>query len=288
MTSAEIFDDRPCVLGEGPSFDDRTGRVSWVDVGAERLLWRDLATGEAGETPFDELVSAAVPRAGGGVVLCMSAGVVLADADGTLHPLIPFHDTVQIDLRANDAKADPAGRLWVGTMNKKERSATGALYRLDPADGRLVRILDGVTVSNGLGWSVDAATMYYIDTPTRRIDAFDYDLATGEISGRRPFAEFPEDAGMPDGMCIDGGGFVWVAAWGGGMVRRYAPDGTLERTVTLPTSRVTSCTFAGPDLDLLVITTASVGDSAGQPGAGLTYSYRPGDAVGRAVDRFAG
>lgn len=287
MTSAEIFDDRTCVLGEGPVFDERTGRMSWVDVGAPRLLWRDLTSGATGETPFPELVSAAVPRAGGGLVLCMGAGVVLSNADGTLHPMQHFHDTERTDLRANDAKADPWGRLWVGTMSRAETGPDGALYRLDPY-AKLVQVLDGVTVSNGLGWSPDRTTMYYIDTPTGRVDAFDYDLSTGEIDRRRPFAEFPDDAGKPDGMCVDAEGGVWVASWGGGMVRRYTPDGELDRIVTVPTPLVTSCAFAGAELDLLVITTASVGDSAGQPGAGQTYSYRPGDVTGLPVDRYAG
>jgi sugar lactone lactonase YvrE len=292
----EVFDRRVCQVGEGPHWDDRTGRVYWVDILGRSVLWRELATGHTGAIATPGHVGAAVPREGGGLVLCLPAGPMLLDSDGgRTHPGTFAEADAAVgrprtgegpQLRANDAKADPAGRLWLGTMAYDETPGAGALYRLDPGAPVPVRVLDGVTISNGLGWSPDATLMYYVDTPERLINLFDYDLSTGEISGRRVFAGLEPGAGDPDGLCVDAAGGVWVALYGGGAVRRYAPDGTLDRVVEVGTPRTTACAFAGPDLDLLVITTASVGVST--TGAGLTYVHRPGDVVGLPVDRFGG
>jgi sugar lactone lactonase YvrE len=299
VTEVAVFDDRVCVLGEGPYFDERDGRVGWVDILGKALHWRELAGGAAGELPAPDDVGAAVPRRDGGLVLCLSAGPALLDPDGAVRPLGSYADADAAAgvpasaggprLRSNDAKADPAGRLWLGTMAYDQTPGAGALYRLDPGAAGPTRVLGGVTISNGLGWSLDATTMYYVDTPTGRIDRFDYDLATGEATGRRPFAEVDRATdGSPDGLCVDAAGGVWVAFFDGAAVRRYTPDGALERTVRLPTPQVTSCAFAGAGFDLLVITTAADGRPATDTAAGRTYAYRPGDVVGRPVDRYAG
>jgi sugar lactone lactonase YvrE len=309
----EVFDDRVCRLGEGPHYDERTGVVWWVDILSCRQLWRNVRTAETGELPTTGHVGAAVPRTGGGFVLCLPDGPVLADPDRVITPLGGYSEadleaaaggpdnppggTVEpphraTALRSNDAKADPAGRLWLGTMAYDETPGAGALYRLDPGAARPVRVLTGVTISNGLGWSPGGELMYYVDTPTGRIDMFDYDLATGELANRRTLAEIDEADGFPDGLCTDAEGGVWVALWGGGAVRRYLPDGRLDRVVEVGTPNVTSCAFAASDggadrLDLLVITTAA-GKETGEPGAGQTYLYRPGDVVGLPVHRFGG
>jgi sugar lactone lactonase YvrE len=148
-------------------------------------------------------------------------------------------------------------------------------------------VLGDLTISNGLGWSPDRSTMYFVDTPTGRVDAFDYDPGTGAIGHRRPFAVLGARDGSPDGLCVDAAGGVWVALWNGSAVRRYTPAGDLERTVTLPTPQVTSCAFVGDRLDLLLITTAADG-RADDPAAGRTYVHRPGDVTGLPTDRFAG
>jgi sugar lactone lactonase YvrE len=299
----EVFDDRACQLGEGPYYDDRTGRVGWVDILGRSVLWREPGSGERGALATTGHVGAAVPRAGGGLVLCLPAGPVLLDPDGGLRELGSFADAdadADADraagrvpaagapaLRANDAKADPSGRLWLGTMAYDQTPGAGALYRLEPGSAGPVRVLDGVTISNGLGWSPDTTRMYYVDTPTRRIDVFDYEIRRGALSGRRPFAEIEDGAGFPDGLCVDAAGGVWVALWQGSAVRRYAPDGTLDREVPVATPRVTSCAFAGPAYDRLIVTTASAG-RASDPAAGLTYAYLPGDVTGRPPDRYAG
>jgi sugar lactone lactonase YvrE len=292
----EIIDDRVCVLGESPWYERRTGRVSWVDHPASRVLWRDLNTGDTGEVSTPEPVSAAVPRIGGGLVLCLADGPVLMDPDGTLRVLgsIAEADAAaglaanSTPIRANDAKADPVGRLFVGTLALDGTAGAAGLYRLDPGSSQLRRVLGGVGVGNGLGWSPDGATMYFVDTAAARVDAFDYDLATGEMTGRRVFADFNAAqplGGKPDGLSVDSAGGVWVACWGGSQVLRFTADGALERRIALPPVYVTSCAFAGDDLDLLVVTTASR-DTPGAPGAGQTFGYRPGDVTGQPVGAY--
>lgn len=298
MPVVEVLDGRVCRLGEGPFYDERSRRMVWVDILGRRILWRSLGTGETGELSTAEHVGAAVPREGGGLVLCLPDGPALLDPDGTLRPLGSFVDAdvaagrppspAGPKVRANDAKADPRGRLWLGTMAYDETPGAGALYRLDPGATAPVRVVDGVTISNGLGWSPDGGTMYYIDTPTRQIDAFAYHLSTGDLGERRVFAELPRDTGFPDGACVDADGALWVAFWGGGAVRRFTPDGAVDRVVEVGTPLVTSCAFAGDDFDLLVITTAAGSDGRSAPGAGLTYADRPDGIFGRPVDRFAG
>jgi Gluconolactonase len=283
MSTVEIFDERVSELAEAPWYDERTGRVGWVDIMGRRVLWRDLASGEVGEMATAEEVSAAVPRAGGGLVLLLASGPVLADPDGTLTRLEPYDDPEPgVAVRTNDAKADPAGRLWFGTMDREHTTPRGALYRLDPGSTTPVRVLSGIIISNGLGWWGDR--MYYVDTMTNRIDMFTYDEATGEIGDRRTFVEVPK----PDGLCVDAEGHVWVAVWGTGTLRRYTPDGRVDRELTVPTPQVTSCAFAGPDYRTLIITTGAEFGLHGTPGAGLVYVEHLSDVAGRPVDRFAG
>jgi sugar lactone lactonase YvrE len=306
VADVAVFDDRVCQLGEGPYYDERSDRAGWVDIIGRAVRWRELSSGVTGELPVGADVGAAVPRAAGGLVLCLPDGPALLDPDGSIRPLggyaeadaeaeraagawvPPAGGAIQPPRRSNDAKADPAGRLWLGTMAYDETPGASALYRLDPGAAGPIRMFGGVTISNGLGWSPDAATMYYIDTATGRIDSFDYDLGTGLPSGRRTFATIDPDDGGPDGLCVDAAGGVWVALHGGSAVRRYTPDGRLDRIVPEPTPRVTSCAFAGPGYRLLLITTAADGRPDGETGAGLTYAYQPGDVVGRPVDRYAG
>ena len=271
----EVFDDRRCVLGEGPFYDDRTGWIGWVDITGSRILRRPVTGGPAAEEATPDHVGAVVLREDGTYVTCLAGGVAVGDDE-----LIPFPPAPTL-IRANDAKVDPLGCLWVGTIAYDGSPAVADLFRLEPGADRLVPVLTGLTISNGLGWSPDGSTMYHIDTPTKQITAYDFD---GLPRGGRPFAEI--DDGAPDGMCVDAAGGVWVALFGGGAVRRYHPDGSLDRVVPVPTPQVTSCAFAGPDLDLLIITTAAR-DRPDDPHAGLTYVHRPGD-VGLPGHRFKG
>jgi len=210
LDAVEVFDARRCMLGEGPYFDEHVGRFGWVDILGSRLLCARPDGSAGGELALPGHVGAAVPRRGGGLVVCLPAGPALLEPDGTLLPLGSYRDAdvaagapplaAGLELRSNDAKADPAGRLWLGTMAYDEMPGAGALYRLDPGATTPVRVLGDITISNGLGWSPDGTRMYHVDTPTYRVDVFEYDLATGELGDRRPFAMI--DAGSPGARCM--------------------------------------------------------------------------------------
>lgn len=249
-------------LGEGPTWDPAAGRLIWVDILSSRVHTYDPATGARTVRTTGQHVGAAKPRTGGGLVLNLRDGVGLVDPDGSFRWL--HHEPVP-GRRGNDAAVAPDGALWAGTMPYDEAPGGGTLSRLT-GDGSAEVVLSDVTVSNGTGWSPDGRLMYYIDTPTRRIDVFDAD--GGRIANRRPLAQVEEGAGFPDGLTVDADGCVWVALWDGGAVRRYTPTGELDRVLTLPVPRGTACAFGGPDLTDLYITTARVGLTAPHPLAG--------------------
>jgi sugar lactone lactonase YvrE len=171
-----------------------------------------------------------------------------------------------------------------------KRPGAGALYRLD-LDGRVHTMLRDITISNGLDWSDDGRLMYYIDTPTRSIDVLEFDVATGAIANRRSLVRVPRGEGWPDGLTLDADGYIWVALWSGGAVRRYAPDGRLDRVLPVPATHPTSCAFGGPDLGDLYVTTAATAltpeERLRQPLAGGLFRCRPG-VQGRPAHRFKG
>ncbi|WP_051781800.1 MULTISPECIES: SMP-30/gluconolactonase/LRE family protein [unclassified Streptomyces] len=289
----------PGRLTEGPVWHAGRADLLWVDITAglvhrARLVARDDDSGLPDLGPrttvgFDRPVGAVAPCASGGLVVAAGTSFLRVDEAGVVtefaHPAIPDDGTPR---RMNDAKCDPAGRLLAGTMAYDATPGAGTLYRLDP-DGTVTTVLSPVTISNGLGWSPDGRLVYYADSPTRRVDVFDHDPATGALSARRTFAD-TGPAGLPDGLAVDTEGRVWVAVWGAGQVRAYTPDGALHAVVTVPASQVSSCAFAGPDLDLLMITTAADGLTAEQlaaePHAGRLFVCRPG-ATGLPVPPFA-
>jgi sugar lactone lactonase YvrE len=158
-------------------------------------------------------------------------------------------------MRMNDGKCDSAGRFWAGTMSTDGHPGLASLFRLDP-DYTLTEVVRGVSISNGLGWNPDDTLMYFIDSPTHRVEVFDFDLAAGALSARRTLVTIDRAVGEPDGLSVDTEGFLWVAIWGGSAVHRYAPDGSLDRVVHLPASHITSCCFGGHRLDELYITSA--------------------------------
>ncbi|MER6059899.1 SMP-30/gluconolactonase/LRE family protein [Streptomyces sp. NPDC001792] len=268
-------------LGEGPTWDPATGRLMWLDILGMRVHTYDPATGRRTVRATEQHVGAVKPRAGGGLVLNLRDGVGLLDPDDTFRWL--HHEPVA-GRRANDAAVAPDGSLWAGTMRYDEAPGGGTLTRLT-GDGTAQTVLSDVTVSNGTGWSPDGRLMYYVDTPTRRVDVFDHD---GErVHGRRPFVEIEEGAGFPDGLTVDAEGCVWVALWDGGAVRRYTPDGALDRVIQLPAPRTTACAFGGTDLTDLYITTARVGLSAPHPLSGSLLVV-PGAGKGLPQPAFQG
>jgi sugar lactone lactonase YvrE len=275
--AAELVLDAHARLGEGPFWDAATSRLGWVDILQSAVHRFDPVTGEDLAVDVGQHVGAAVPRAGGGLVLAVAGGFALLDDGGTVTPLA---DLTKPGMRMNDGKVDPRGRFIAGSMAYDESPGAGSLYRLDP-DRSVHVLVEGVTVSNGLAWTADGGTLYYVDTPTRGVDAFDYDLDSGAVANRRRAFTIPEEHGFPDGMTIDDEGHLWVAFWGGWAVRRYAADGTPLAVVELPVSQVTSCAFGGADGGDLYITcaTPTEADGAGdtpQPHAGGLFRCRPG------------
>ncbi|MEU6913606.1 SMP-30/gluconolactonase/LRE family protein [Streptomyces olindensis] len=268
-------------LGEGPTWDAAAGRLLWIDILGSRVHTYDPATGHRTLRRTEQHVGAVKPRAGGGLVLNLRDGVGLLDPDGTFRWL--HHEPVP-GRRANDAAVAPDGTLWAGTMRYDEAPGGGTLSRVT-GEGTVDVVLDDVAVSNGTGWSPDGRLMYYIDSPTRRVDVFDH--ADGRISGRRTLAEIEEGAGFPDGLTVDADGCVWVALWQGAAVRRYTPDGRLDRVVELPVPLVTACAFGGADLTDLYITTARTGLTEPPALAGSLFVV-PGAGKGLAQPAFAG
>jgi sugar lactone lactonase YvrE len=253
---------------------------------AGRVLATSLATSVTQVIDIPGPVAAIVrPRTAGGIVVATETGVILLDAYDSPTPLCEILS--EDGIRMNDGGCDPQGRFWCGSMAYDARAGAGSLYRVEP-DGSVATVLTDVTISNGIGWSPDGATAFYVDTTTGRIDAFAFDGASGELSDRRPFAEIEPGLGQPDGIAIDAEGGVWVALWEGGAVRRYSPDGALDAVVPLPCGLVTACAFGGPDLDELFITTSREGLPPGaDPAGGALFRCLPG-VRGQAVLEFAG
>ena len=278
-------------LGEGPVWHATSGCLFWVDIMRGLVHRYEPSTGITRTYPVGQPVGAVAGMASGDLLLALRDGFGRLDlATGAVETTRPLSVNHECGLRMNDGKCDRRGRFWAGSLALDRRPHVAALHRLD-ADGTVHTMLTGVTTSNGLDWSGDDRHMYYIDSRTRTIDVFDFDLPTGRIDNRRPFVRLADGEGTPDGLTVDADGYVWVALWDGGAVRRYAPDGTLKRTITMPVSRPTSCTFGGPDLRDLYITTASTGLSADararEPLAGRVLRCRPGPA-GRHAHIFAG
>jgi sugar lactone lactonase YvrE len=180
--------------------------------------------------------------------------------------------------------------MWAGTMAFDLTPRVGALYRLDP-DSHVTRVVTDVTLSNGLDWSLDNRRMYYIDSTTQRVDVFDFDLRSGGLSERQPLVSIASDDGLPDGMTVDAEGGLWVALHGAAVVRRYTPDGMIDREVRVPARMVTCCAFGGTDYADLYITSMTYGMSesaiAAEPLAGALFRCRPG-VRGRPAFRFGG
>jgi sugar lactone lactonase YvrE len=278
---AEPVGDVTAVLGEGPYWVPEDDCLLWVDIADGKLHRTYFPTGETVTLELGA-VSAAFPAVGGGILTAGGCSLALhlpAERGAQWTTRLVAEVPAREGIRFNDASVDPAGRVWAGSMHIEETQSLGELYRLDSA-GTLTTVVKGVTVSNGLGWSPDGTRMYYSDSPTKRVDVFDYDPATGEARGRRVFADLSAFDGVPDGLTVDADGCVWVAVWGGGVLRRLAPDGTMDAVLQVPVSQPTSCAFGGPGMTDLYVTSAKVGlteeQLAAQPLAGRLLRLHPG------------
>lgn len=272
-TEPELIADYACVVGEGPLWHPDQRRLYWLDIDRGRMFRYDPATGAHEQIYEGAPVGGATIQEDGALLLFMARGTIALWRDGQLTPVI---DDIPDERggRFNDVIADPAGRVFCGTMPIGER--LGKLYRLDPPH-RLAVISSEVGLPNGMGFTPDRAQMYHTDTEQRRIYRSDYDQRSGALSNQAVFATFGDDLGAPDGMTVDAEGCVWSANWGGGCVLRFAPDGAEIARIHLPARNVSSVTFAGDDYTDLYITTAG-GDNktANGAGAGALFRLRPG------------
>ncbi|HUP73825.1 MAG TPA: SMP-30/gluconolactonase/LRE family protein [Acidimicrobiales bacterium] len=269
--------------GEGPVWSERWGGLRWVDMLAGDVLSLRV-DGSVTRRSVGAIIAALRPRRDGGAVIGVERGFMLESPEGSLIYLGDLWTST--DVRMNDGGCDPDGRFYCGSMAYDVEHGRGALYRLDP-DCSLQVVLQHVTISNGIDWSPDGSLAYYVDTPTRRIDVFDYDDHAG-LTRRRPFVSVPEDDGAPDGITVDADGGVWVALYGGGAVRRYTPVGVLDDVIDVPARQVTACTFGGRRLDELYITTSRENlDPHDDPLAGSLFRASIGVA-GQPVREFAG
>ena len=275
--SLRIFDQRACNVGEGPiATGSMNNEIWWVDILGKQVLSRNIVSETTREIIFPEDVSFVIP--------CINSDFIVGTASGPLRlhqngdsSTMPARESADgspdlFPLRWNDAKVAPDGHLWLGTIayDVEAHPSGCALYRLDKSGKNLTRVVDGIGISNGLAWSADGKTMFFIDTITLSIDSFDY--CDGELSNRSRLWTSPNESfGAPDGMCIDSDGGLWVAFWGGGKVRRFNSAFEITEEIDLGQPLVTSCCFAGPDLDLLVITTAKFNQVNSNEDLGKTY-----------------
>jgi L-arabinonolactonase len=250
----EVLVDCKTVLGEGPLWDADSQRLYWIDSFGMRV-YRSTARGtevETWEVP-SKIGSLAIRRDGEGAVVSLQNGFHLLDFRTRECTLVHDPEAHLPGTRLNDGKVDKRGRFLAGSMDMQEQEGSGSLYRLDP-DFSVHRLESGIICSNGPCWSPDGATFYFSDSWSNEISAYDYDMETGTPSNKRRFASFAGMGGAPDGATVDAEGYVWSAAVYGGELRRFAPDGSLERTIKMPVLKVTSVNFGGPDMDLLFVT----------------------------------
>jgi len=275
VSRPEVVLDLGMELGEGVFWDAARGSLVWVDILGGEV--HELRDGRHRRYAAGSHVGAAAPRAAGGWVLAVRDGFAALDPESAA--VVELQRVAVPGTRMNDGNVDAAGRFFAGTMLYTEAAGGGRLYRLD-ADHSVTVVLDPVGVSNGIDWSPDGRTVYYVDSLSRRVAAFDFDPDSGAWSHRRVLATI--EGGFPDGLTVDTEGGIWVAIWDGASVRRYTPDGRLDRSLQVPAPRVTACGFGGDDLSTLYITTARTGLSpeqlAAHPRSGSLLATRPGFA----------
>ena len=275
----KVWSATPGMLSEGPRWHEERQELLWVDILGRQMhrgtLSADGALEHIETISVDRQIGAVAPAAGGGYVLAAGPGYLFIDDTGAVRELAQPEAGRRTEVRMNDGACDPQGRFWAGTMAYDESPGAGVLYRLE-LDGSCTTVLTGLTISNGIGWSPAASTMYLNDSGTGCVDAFRFDGSSGAISNRRTLVHIDQPGVVPDGLTVDEEGGIWVALWNGGAVHRYAPDGSLLASVRLPVQRPTSCAFGGPGRDTLFVTSARTGlddDAlAGQPHAGKVFA----------------
>jgi sugar lactone lactonase YvrE len=278
------------VLGEGPVWCPRDQVLWWIDI-SNPTLWRlTPRSGAVERWPLPKPPGSFALRRDGGFLIAFRTGLATLDAPGGEVRWLEVPELNLGDERFNDGKTDRAGRFWTGTLDRRLGAPIGQLYRVER--GFRVAAMDrGVTIANGIGWSPDDRTLYFTDTPARRIYRYDFDRAAGRIANRQVFVEVDPGDGGPDGLTVDAAAYVWSAQFDRWCLNRYAPDGRLDRSVRLPVQRPTSCVFGGPELATLYVTSASFDlapdAAAAQPHAGGVFALDVGER-GLPEPRFDG
>jgi sugar lactone lactonase YvrE len=272
-------------VGEGPHWDRERRLLWWVDLLAGLVHRSDLGSGETTTLCAGRPVGAVVTRGPGGLVTADSRGFSFLTVDGVVLDRV---EVLALGHRMNDAKTDPAGRLWAGSTAMDFAAGQGSLHVLNP-DGGVETVLSGLSLPNGLGWSPKGDIFYLVDSVQGWLRAWDFVPETGQISSPRTIAEFSCEGEVPDGLCVDATGVIWVAIWGGSRLERYGPEGQPLGPLPLPVTQPSSCTFAGLTLEKLVVTSARRGlaDRATPLDGALLVVTSPG-AVGLPVTNFAG
>ena len=274
MIQPELIADYQCHIGENPLWHPLEHRLYWTDITRGRLFRYDPATGKHEQCYSGPPVGGFTVQTDGALLMFMARGAIAQWRDGHLNYIVE-EISDERDGRFNDVIADPAGRVFCGTVPTPTRP--GRLYRLNP-DGELHLLLEGIGVSNGMGFTLDRRSMYYTDSAARTIYLFDYDEETGTLTNQRVWLKTPEGAGVPDGMTVDAEGYVWSARWDGSALYRYTPDGREERRIEFPARKISSVAFGGDDLSDLYVTTALTDGTKAEEGAGAgaLFRLRPG------------
>ena len=277
---AKLVLDTQAQLGEGAIWHAPTQRLYWVDIEGKKLHNYHPDSGKTYTVDVGERIGTVVLTEGDKAIVALQTGIFELDLKSERLSLIANPLKGMTDVRFNDGKCDPVGRLWVGSMHLSAQSKAASLYRLE-ANRNVIHVLGDITISNGIAWSLNHRTMYYIDTPTGYVQAYDYESSTGNIKNPRVVVRIPEGEGYPDGMTIDEEGMLWVAHWGGSKVVRWDPaNGGKLLEIAVPAPHVTSCAFGGDSLDTLYITTAREGLTDGQlaayPHSGGLFMVNPG------------
>lgn len=258
FSEINVFPDALSILGEGPVWHHGEQVFYWIDISGKKLHRLDLSAGDDQSFDMGSMIGAVVPVENGGVVVALETGIYRFNTPDQFQKLVDYPSDAALNTRFNDGKCDPSGRLWIGTMHKNAKPYQGKLYRMD--QGKFIAVLENISISNGLSWSPDQQTMYYIDTFEQAVYAFDFDSRHGGISNKRIFITIPESMGSPDGMTADSTGKLWIALWGGSGVACFDPQTRqLLGKIEVPALNVTSCEFGGPDMKTLLITTAREG-----------------------------
>ncbi len=276
----ELTYESKSILGEGAFWDHKNERLYWVDIDGMKVHIYDPKTKENISFDTPTQVGTVVPKNKKEAVIALADGVYMLNTDTGGINLLSDVESAMTYNRFNDGKCDPNGNLWIGSMHFKQSSPKANLYKVDPM-GKATKMLDSITISNGIVWTKDKKTMYYIDTPTKHIRAFDFDPINSTISNERIAVVVPESLGYPDGMTIDSEDKLWVGHWNGNSVVRFDPiSGNLMSKIEVPAHNVTSCSFGGKNFEILYITTASVDMTEEEhkkyPLAGSIFEVKPG------------